>query len=136
MKPVKPIKGFIDLDEFWLQINRVSPSFPFLWLMWWINFGWVWLGFLQKWGFQKVHNEKVLFQKAVKKCFLKKLSVWLALIKVAVWEVNYQKGQCIYKGIYFILKSILWNYYFFSPILANNNLSLKIYCESIVKILW
>ena len=25
---------------------------------------------------------------------------------------------------------------FFSPILANNNLPLKIYCESIVKILW
>ena len=37
-----------------------------------------------------MHNEKVLFQKAeylvkaVKKCFLKKLSVWLTLIKVAV----------------------------------------------------
>ena len=37
------------------------------------------------------------------------------LIKVAVWEINYQKGQCIYKEVYFILKSI------FSPILANNN---------------
>ena len=40
--------------------------------------------------FVKVHNEKVHFQKAeclvkdVKKCFLKKLSVWLALIKVVV----------------------------------------------------
>ena len=40
--------------------------------------------------FVKVHNEKMEFQKAeclikvVKKCFLKKLSVWLALIKVAV----------------------------------------------------
>ena len=37
-----------------------------------------------------MHNEKVLFQKieclvkTVKKCFLKKLSVWLALIKLAV----------------------------------------------------
>ena len=43
--------------------------------------------------------------KPVKKCFLKKLSVWLAFIKVAVWVINYQKGQCIYKGVYFILKS-------------------------------
>ena len=39
--------------------------------------------------FVKVHNEKMHFQKteclvkAVKKCFLKKLSVWLELIKVA-----------------------------------------------------
>ena len=39
--------------------------------------------------FEKVHNEKVEFQKAeclvktVKKCIMKKLSVWLALIKVA-----------------------------------------------------
>ena len=50
-----------------------------------------------------MHNEKVHFQKteclvqAAKKCFLKKLSVWLALIKVAVWWINYQKEQCIYK---------------------------------------
>ena len=57
----------------------------------------------------KVHNEKVEFQKAeclvktVKKCIMKKLSVWLALIKMAVWGLNCQKGQCIYKGIYFIL---------------------------------
>ena len=45
---------------------------------------------MKKWSFQKMHNEKVHFQKTeclvktVKKCFLKKLSVWLALIKVAV----------------------------------------------------
>ena len=45
---------------------------------------------MKKWSFQKVHNEKVHFQKneclvkTVKKCFLKKLSVWLALIKVEV----------------------------------------------------
>ena len=56
-----------------------------------------------------MYNEKMYFQeaeylvKAVKKCFLKKLSVWLALIKVAVWGINYQKWQCIYKGVYFIL---------------------------------
>ena len=56
-----------------------------------------------------MHNKKVHFQKAkclvkaVKKCFLKKMSIWLALIKVTVWGVNYQKGQCIYKGVYFIL---------------------------------
>ena len=66
---------------------------------------------MKKLSFQKVYNEKVYFQKpeclvkAVKKCFLKKLNVWLALIKVAVWNVNYQKGQCIYKRVYFILKS-------------------------------
>ena len=35
--------------------------------------------------------------KTIKKCFLKKLSVWLALIKVAVWVINYQKRQDIYK---------------------------------------
>ena len=34
--------------------------------------------------------------KAIKKCFLKKLSVWLALTKVAVWVVNYRKRQYIY----------------------------------------
>ena len=44
---------------------------------------------MKKLSFQKVHNEKVHFQKveclvkAVKKCFLKKLSVWIELIKVA-----------------------------------------------------
>ena len=44
---------------------------------------------MKKLSFQKVHNEKVHFQKAeclvkvVKKCIIKKLSVWLALIKVA-----------------------------------------------------
>ena len=64
-------------------------------------------------GLQKVLYEKVFFQKAeylvktVKKCFLKILSVWLALIKVAVWGINYQKRQCIYNRVYFILKSIL-----------------------------
>ena len=44
--------------------------------------------------------------KAVKKCFLKKLSVWLALIKVAVWVINYQKEQCIYKRIDFCKDTI------------------------------
>ena len=72
---------------------------------------------MKKLSFQKVHNEKVHFQKAeclikaVKKCFLKKLSVLLVLIKVAVWEINYKKWQCIYKGVYFILlkkKKIMW----------------------------
>ena len=72
--------------------------------------GWVWFSFLKKCiikklSFVKVHNEKVEFQKAeclvktVKKCIMKKLSVWLALIKVAFWGVNDQKGQCIYKRI-------------------------------------
>ena len=55
-----------------------------------------------------MHNKKVKFQKAeclvkvVKKYIMKKLSVWLALIKVAFLGINDQKGQCIYKGIYFI----------------------------------
>ena len=31
--------------------------------------------------------------KTIKKCFLKKLSVWLTLIKVAIWVLNYQKRQ-------------------------------------------
>ena len=66
-----------------------------------------------------------------KSAFWKKLSVWLALIKVVVWVVNYQKEQCTYKIFSKFLKKII----FFSPILTNNNLPLKIYCESIVKIL-
>ena len=44
-------------------------------------------------------------KKAVKKWFLKKLSIWIVLIKVVGWAVNYQKEQCIYKGVYFIFKS-------------------------------
>ena len=66
---------------------------------------------MKKWGFEKVQFEKVLFEKAkcliktVKKCFLKKLSVWLVLIKITVLDINYQKGQCIYNRVYFILKS-------------------------------
>ena len=57
-----------------------------------------------------MHNKKMFFKKTeclvkpVKNCFLEKLSVWLAFIKVVVWGVNYQKGQCTYKGVYFILK--------------------------------
>ena len=53
-----------------------------------------------------MHNEKVFFQKAdclvktIKKYFLKKLNVWLALIKVEVWVINYQKWQDIYIYIY------------------------------------
>ena len=70
--------------------------------------------------------------KIVKKCFLKKLSVWLALIKMVVCVVNYQKGQCICKELskrtFKVSKKII----FFSPILTNNNLSLKIYCENIM----
>ena len=56
--------------------------------------------------------------KTVKKSFLKKFGVWLALIKVAVWGVNYQERQYIYIYIrvYFILKSILWNYFFLTNI--------------------
>ena len=59
--------------------------------------GWVWFSSLKKLSFQKMHNEKVFFQKAeclvktVKKWFLKNLSVWLAFIKKAIWGVNYQK---------------------------------------------
>ena len=115
---------------------------------------------MKKWSFQKVYNKKVHFQKieylvkAVKKCFLKKLNVWLALIKVTVWGINYQKGQCIYKRVYYILfffffgcefgsylkinyfiilkSNFLFLNFFFSQILANNNLPLKIYCENIV----
>ena len=46
-------------------------------------------GFFVNWVFGGV--------KVVKKCFLKKLSVWLILIKVAIWVINYQKRQDIYK---------------------------------------
>ena len=88
--------------------------------------------------------------KYVKKCFLKKLSVWPAFIKVVVWVVNYQKGKCICKVLwkyflffYFIKLSKQFFFFirtfkvskkiiFFSQILTNNNLSLKIYCENIV----
>ena len=50
---------------------------------------------MKKLSFQKVHNEKVHFQKAeclvkvIKKCFLKKLSVWQALIKMTILGINY-----------------------------------------------
>ena len=70
-----------------------------------------------------MYNEKVFFQrteclvKTVKKSFLKKLSVRLALIKVAIWEIKYQKGQCIYNCFFF-----LFSFFFFSLILAYNNL--------------
>ena len=49
-----------------------------------------------------MYNEKVFFLKTeylvktVKKCFLKKLSIWLILIKVAIWVVNYQKKKIMY----------------------------------------
>ena len=45
---------------------------------------------MKKLSFQKVHNEKVHFQKTeylvktVKKFFLIKLNIWLALIKVVI----------------------------------------------------
>ena len=85
--------------------------------------------------FLKVHDQKVEFQKAeclvkaVKKYIMKKLSVWLAFIKVGFWGVNYQKGQCIYKGIYFItffffLDVSLFHTYeiiYFIYLLNNNN---------------
>ena len=41
--------------------------------------------------------------KTVKKCFLKKLNVWLVLIKIEVWVVNYQKWQDIYIRELFVL---------------------------------
>ena len=41
---------------------------------------------------------------ALKKCFLKKLNVWLALIKMAVWVVNYQKNN-----VYLYLNQLLIN---------------------------
>ena len=31
--------------------------------------------------------------------FLKKMCVWLVFIKIVIWEINYQKGQYIYKRI-------------------------------------
>ena len=82
--------------------------------------------------------------------FWKKLNVWLALIKVVVWVVNYQKWQSIYIGVYcenivikiytnFNLNILIKLFFplskkiiFFSPILVNNNLPLKIYCKNIV----
>ena len=86
--------------------------------LWWVWFNLLKLSFLKKWNFQKVLYEIGFFVKVeyliktIKKYFLKKLSVWLVFIKVMVWVVNYQKRQCIYKEVYFILKSILWNYFF------------------------
>jgi len=52
------------------------------------------IGFFEKVGVFKKYS--------MKKCFLKMLSIWLVLIKVTVWVVNYQKWQCIYK--------VLWKY--------------------------
>ena len=39
----------------------------------------------------------------LKSVFLKKLSVWPALIKVEVGVINYQKGQDIYISEFFVL---------------------------------
>ena len=40
---------------------------------------------MKKWSFQKVYFQKAgCLIKVIKKCFLKKLSVWLALIKVTI----------------------------------------------------
>ena len=41
---------------------------------------------------------------ALKKCFLKKLNVWLTLIKMAIWVVNYQKNN-----VYLYLNQLLIN---------------------------
>ena len=53
----------------------------------------------------KLFEKAECLVKAVKKWFLKKLSVWLTLIKVMVWVINYQKWLYIYiyKEVYFIL---------------------------------
>ena len=60
--------------------------------------------FEKSWVFKKCIIKKCIIKKCffflkaeclvktVKKCFLKKLSVWLAFIEVAVWGINYQKG--------------------------------------------
>ena len=60
------------------------------------------IGLFEKMGFSKSAVWNWAFEKTeclvktVKKCFLKKLSVWVALMKVEVWVINYQKGQDIY----------------------------------------
>ena len=60
---------------------------------------------MKKYFFQKTE----CLVKAIKKFFLKKLSIWLTLIKVVILVINYQKGKeqnvyiYIYKGVYFIL---------------------------------
>ena len=55
--------------------------------------------------------------KAIKKCFLKKLSIWLALTKVAVWVVNYQK-KTIYIYIYIYIREFIS---YLNQLLNNNN---------------
>ena len=90
------------------------------------------LGFLKKLSFQKVFQKVKCLVKTVKKCFLKKLSVWLALIKVTVLGINYQKKNNVYIREFISYLNKYCKIIFWSPILANNNLPLKIYCESIV----
>ena len=47
----------------------------------------------------------------VKKWFLKKLNVWLTLIKIEVWVVNFQKWQYIYiKELLFLIISLNVSY--------------------------
>ena len=71
------------------KLNKLNFCFNFLKL-----------GFLKKLSFQKVHNEKVFFQKTeclvkvVKKCFLKKLSIWLVFIKVV--KKCFLKKLCVW----------------------------------------
>ena len=55
------------------------------------------------WGYQTCFEvfEKIKYLvKIIKKWFLKKLSIWLTLIKVVVWIINYQKWQNGYSYIY------------------------------------
>ena len=30
-----------------------------------------------------------------------KVNIWLALIKITIWIINYKKWQCINKGVYY-----------------------------------
>ena len=52
--------------------------------------------------------------KTVKKCILKKLSIWLTLIKMAIWGINYQKK----KNIYIYIREFIS---YLNQILNNNN---------------
>ena len=66
---------------------------------------------MKKWNFQKVHNEKMFFQKAeclIKEVLFEKVECLASTYKSSSLKDKLPKMTVyIYKGVYFIIKSIL-----------------------------
>ena len=73
-----------------------------IWNIWYFVFFGVWCAKCAKYLAFGTFSTSIM--DALKNCFLKKLNVWLALIKMAVWVVNYQKNN-----VYLYLNQLLIN---------------------------